>query len=131
MGRTLHGQLTVPLGVDPASAPLVVEPHGGPQCSDDSSIDGFAQYFATNGYAFFRPDPRGSDGYGDWSYKAIVGNWGEGPAADDLAGVDAAWRAASVTKTNSTSKAVRTAAILRRGLRRTITASKPRSPKFR
>jgi dipeptidyl aminopeptidase/acylaminoacyl peptidase len=88
-GRTLHGQLTLPLGVDPASAPLVVEPHGGPQCSDDSSLDGFAQYFATNGYAFFRPDPRGSDGYGDWSYKAIVGNWGEGPGADDLAGVDA------------------------------------------
>ena len=88
-GRTLHGQLTVPLGVDPASAPLVVEPHGGPQCADDFAFNGFAQYFATNGYAFFRPDPRGGDGYGDWSYKAIVGNWGEGPAADDLAGVDA------------------------------------------
>ncbi len=88
-GRTLHGQLTIPLGVDPAAVPLVVEPHGGPQCADDFSLSPFAQYLATNGYAYFRPDPRGSDGYGDWSYKAIVGNWGEGPAGDDLAGVDA------------------------------------------
>ncbi|HEX8109852.1 MAG TPA: prolyl oligopeptidase family serine peptidase [Kofleriaceae bacterium] len=39
--------------------------------------------------AYFRPDPRGSDGYGDWSYKAIVGNSGDGPMVDDLAGVDA------------------------------------------
>jgi len=36
-----------------------------------------------------RPDPPGSDGYGDWSYKAIVGNWGPVPMAADLAGVDA------------------------------------------
>ena len=88
-GRTIHGQLTTPAGVAPGNAPLIVEPHGGPQCADDSSPSFFAQYFATNGYAYFRPDPRGSDGYGDWSYKAIVGEWGAGPMADDLAGVDA------------------------------------------
>jgi dipeptidyl aminopeptidase/acylaminoacyl peptidase len=80
---------TLPTGVDPRTAPLVVEPHGGPQCANDSSFQGFGQYVATNGLAYFRPDPRGSDGYGDWSYKAIVGNQGEGPMADDLAGVDA------------------------------------------
>lgn len=88
-GHTLHGQLTMPVGVDLAHVPLVVEPHGGPQCADDFSFSTTAQYLATNGYAYFRPDPRGSDGYGDWSYKAIVGNWGPGPMADDLAGVDA------------------------------------------
>jgi acylaminoacyl-peptidase len=88
-GHALHGQLTVPAITDPSSAPLVVEPHGGPQCADDSSFSGFAQYLASNGYAYFRPDPRGSDGYGDWSYKAIVGDWGAGPMSDDLAGVDA------------------------------------------
>lgn len=91
-GRTIHGQLTTPLGVNAADAPLVVEPHGGPQCADDSSPSFIAEYFATNGYAFFRPDPRGSDGYGDWSYKAVVGDWGNGPMTDDLSGVEAVLR---------------------------------------
>lgn len=91
-GRTLHGQLTMPIGVSFSEAPLVVEPHGGPQCADDSSLSLTAQYFATNGYAYFRPDPRGSDGYGDWSYKAIVGNWGDAPMDDDLSGVNAVLR---------------------------------------
>jgi dipeptidyl aminopeptidase/acylaminoacyl peptidase len=91
-GRTIHGQLTTPLGAAAAQAPLVVEPHGGPQCADDSSLSIVAQYFATNGYAYFRPDPRGSDGYGDWSYKAVVGDWGDGPMKDDLAGIDAVLR---------------------------------------
>jgi dipeptidyl aminopeptidase/acylaminoacyl peptidase len=87
-GHTLHGQLTLPRG-NLRDAPLVVEPHGGPQCADELAFNGFAQYLADYGYAYFRPDPRGSDGYGDWSYKAIVGNWGEGPGADVQAGVDA------------------------------------------
>lgn len=88
-GRALHGQLTLPNAGHAADAPLLVEPHGGPQCADDASFSGLAQFLASNGYAYFRPDPRGSDGYGDWSYKAIVGNWGEGPMADDMAGIDA------------------------------------------
>ncbi len=88
-GRTLHGQLTVPAAANLANVPLIVEPHGGPQCADDSEFNSLAQLLASEGYAYFRPDPRGSDGYGDWSYKAIVGDWGEGPMADDMAGVDA------------------------------------------
>jgi dipeptidyl aminopeptidase/acylaminoacyl peptidase len=87
-GHVLHGQLTVPDAVNLHDVPLVVEPHGGPQCADDASFSPLAQFLASNGYAYFRPDPRGSDGYGDWSYKAIVGNFGEGPMSDDMAGVD-------------------------------------------
>ncbi|MGA8534843.1 MAG: S9 family peptidase [Candidatus Tumulicola sp.] len=87
-GHLLHGQLTLPAG-DLSRAPVVVEPHGGPQCADDSSFSPFAQYLATNGYAYFRPDPRGSDGYGDWSYKDIVLDWGAGPMHDLLTGTDA------------------------------------------
>lgn len=85
-GHTLGGQLTLP--ANPKGAPVIVEPHGGPQCSDDNEFDALAQYFATNGYVYFRPNPAGSDGYGDWSYKAIVGNWGERPMSDDMTGVD-------------------------------------------
>lgn len=86
-GHTLHGLLTIP--ASSGSAPLIVEPHGGPQCATPIGFDPVAQYLASNGYAYFRPDPPGSDGYGDWSYKAIVGNWGPLPMAADLAGVDA------------------------------------------
>lgn len=87
-GDTIHGQLHVPSG-DARGAAMIVELHGGPQCADDSSFSGFGQFLASHGVAYFRPDPRGSDGYGDWSYKAIVGNNGAGPMADVLAGVDA------------------------------------------
>ncbi len=86
-GHTLHGQLTLPASA--SSAPLIVEPHGGPQCADDAQLSSFGQYLASNGYAYFRPDPPGSDGYGDWSYKAIVGDWGPGSMAADMAGVEA------------------------------------------
>ncbi len=89
-GHTLHGQLTLPSnGASLRTAPVVVEPHGGPQCADDAAFDGFAQYLASYGYVYFRPDPPGSDGYGDWSYKAIVENWGAVPMAADFAGLDA------------------------------------------
>ncbi len=89
-GHELHGQLTLPdNGEATRTAPVVVEPHGGPQCADDFSFNGFAQYLASNGYVYFRPDPPGSDGYGDWSYKAIVRDWGDVPMAADMRGVDA------------------------------------------
>jgi len=86
-GHTLNGQLALP--ANPRGAPVIVNPHGGPQCADDNSFDPFSQYFATNGYVFFRPNPRGSDGYGDWSYKAIVNDWGAIPMFDVMAGLDA------------------------------------------
>jgi dipeptidyl aminopeptidase/acylaminoacyl peptidase len=91
--HTLHGLLTLPTSGAAPSPPLVVEPHGGPQCADQIGFDGIAQYLASNGYAYFRPDPPGSDGYGDWSYKAIVGNWGSLPMNADFAGVDALFSA--------------------------------------
>ena len=88
-GHRLHGQLTLPSPATASSAPLIVEPHGGPQCATPIGFDGIGQYLGSNGYAWFRPDPPGSDGYGDWSYKAIVGNWGPLPMSADLEGVDA------------------------------------------
>jgi dipeptidyl aminopeptidase/acylaminoacyl peptidase len=92
-GHTLIGQFTQAAGVKP---PLLIELHGGPQCADSSAFNPSAQYFATNGYSYFRPSPRGSDGYGDWSFKAIVNDWGPGPMADILGGIDAVAAAHSV-----------------------------------
>lgn len=85
-GRVLVGQLTESAA---RSSALLTELHGGPQCADDSSFNAPVQYFATNGYEYFRPSVRGSDGYGDWSYKAIVNEWGAGPMDDAMRGVDA------------------------------------------
>jgi len=91
-GHMLHGLLTLPSTGAPAAAPLIVEPHGGPQCADPAGFTPIAQYLASHGYAYFRPDPPGSDGYGDWSYKAIVNNWGDVPMSADLAGIDTVLR---------------------------------------
>ncbi len=85
-GHTLIGQFTHAADRKP---PLLIELHGGPQCADTSAFNPVAQYFATNGYSYFRPSPRGSDGYGDWSYKAIVNDWGPGPMSDVMGGIDA------------------------------------------
>jgi dipeptidyl aminopeptidase/acylaminoacyl peptidase len=92
-GRKLHGLLTIPPRLPASTAPLIVEPHGGPQCAEAIGFNGIAQYLASRGYAYFRPDPPGSDGYGDWSYKAIVGNWGDVPMRADMDGVDALFAA--------------------------------------
>jgi dipeptidyl aminopeptidase/acylaminoacyl peptidase len=92
-GHTLIGQFTQAANPKP---PLLIELHGGPQCADTSAFSPFAQYFATNGYSYFRPSPRGSDGYGDWSYKAIINDWGPGPMADVMAGIDAVAAAQSI-----------------------------------
>jgi dipeptidyl aminopeptidase/acylaminoacyl peptidase len=92
-GHTLVGQYTQTSNARP---PLLIELHGGPQCADTSAFSALAQYFATSGYSYFRPSPRGSDGYGDWSYKAIFNNWGRGPMADIMAGIDAITAAQSV-----------------------------------
>jgi dipeptidyl aminopeptidase/acylaminoacyl peptidase len=87
-GHDLVAQLTQPR--TSGKMPMIVELHGGPQCSDDIGFSPAAQWFATNGYAFLRPNPRGSDGYGAWSYKAIVNDWGDGPLGDVRATVDSA-----------------------------------------
>ncbi|MBV9646002.1 MAG: S9 family peptidase [Candidatus Eremiobacteraeota bacterium] len=91
-GHRLVGQLTATTD----ERALLTEPHGGPQCADDSSFAPYAQVFAQNGYGYFRPSVRGSDGYGDWSYKAIVNDFGPGPLTDLLSGVDAALAATRV-----------------------------------
>jgi dipeptidyl aminopeptidase/acylaminoacyl peptidase len=93
-GHPLVGQFTSAENAN--KAPLLIELHGGPQCADSSAFSPFAQYFATNGYGYFRPSPRGSDGYGDWSYKAVVNDWGPGPMADVMAGIDAVARTQSI-----------------------------------
>ncbi len=85
--------------VQPRAQALLTEPHGVRQCVDDfrRSTCNTSRRTATR----FRPSVRGSDGYGDWSYKAIVGDFGAGPLTDLLAG--AAVAAAAVVTPADTS----------------------------
>jgi dipeptidyl aminopeptidase/acylaminoacyl peptidase len=85
-GRDIQGWL-LPAG--PGAPPLVVQIHGGPH-----TLYGWApmwefQLLAAAGIGVFCCNPRGSEGYGQAFNDANHRDWGPGPTADVLAGVDA------------------------------------------
>src|SRR5690606_12942613 len=63
--------------------PLILMPHGGPEVRDVFMYDRDTQFLATRGYAVFRPNFRGSSGYGRAFAEAGYGEWG-GRMQDDL-----------------------------------------------
>ena len=70
--------------------PLVLEIHGGPH-----TLYGWApmlefQVLAGAGISVLASNPRGSEGYGEVFNRANLGDWGDGPMADVMAGVDQA-----------------------------------------
>lgn len=71
--------------------PLVVIPHGGPYGSSLNSYGPapIPNVFCAAGYACLMPNFRGSTGYGAEFLLRIVRDWGDGPLADCMAGVDA------------------------------------------
>lgn len=69
--------------------PLLVVPHGGPRSHITAAFDGHAAFFVSQGYLVFKPNFRGSTGYGDLFSRANVANWGEGPHRDMISGVEA------------------------------------------
>ncbi|MCK0068943.1 S9 family peptidase [Kordiimonas laminariae] len=83
-GMTQHGYVTLPRGVDPASVPLVVFPHGGPWARDYGAYKGQAAFLANRGYAVFEPAFRASRGYG---YKYLISanrDFGKGRVHQDI-----------------------------------------------
>lgn len=82
-GVTLHGYLTLPLGGDGRSLPLIVNPHGGPVGVQDAlSWNPEAQYFASHGYAWLQVNYRGSAGYGLQFQKLGYRHWGSTMQSD-------------------------------------------------
>lgn len=73
----------------PAPRPLVVRPHGGPRLHSQAFFDPQIAYLASRGFLVLQPNFRGSTGYGDAFTRSNVGDWGDGPLEDSLAGVDA------------------------------------------
>ena len=68
--------------------PLMVIPHGGPDAvvMDDFHWEG--QYFADQGYVVYRPNFRGSIGYGREIYAGNRGQFGKKDFEDIMSGVD-------------------------------------------
>ena len=95
-GTPVEGLLTYPVGYeDGARVPLILNVHGGPAGVFSQSFTGapsiyMIQYFAQEGFAVLRPNPRGSTGYGKEFRYANYMDWGYGDLSDLLAGVDCA-----------------------------------------
>ncbi|MDR2180087.1 MAG: S9 family peptidase [Synergistaceae bacterium] len=81
-GLTVHGYLTLPLGVEPKGLPLVVIPHGGPSARDTWGFDSEAQFLANRGAAVLQVNFRGSTGYGKAFWEAGFKQWGKGMQND-------------------------------------------------
>jgi dipeptidyl aminopeptidase/acylaminoacyl peptidase len=76
-GLALQGVLTLPPGkAEAKNLPVVILPHGGPEGHDSPHFDWLAQAFASQGYAVFQPNFRGSDGGSTALRDAGWGEWG-------------------------------------------------------
>lgn len=82
-GLTLHGYLTLPIGVGRESLPMVLNVHGGPWHRDVWGYDPESQWLANRGYAVLQVNFRGSTGYGKEFLNAGDREWG-GRMHDDL-----------------------------------------------
>jgi len=82
-GITIHGYLTVPVGVESKGLPMVLNVHGGPWGRDVWGFDPEAQWLANRGYAVLQINFRGSTGYGKTFVNAGDREWA-GKMHDDL-----------------------------------------------
>ncbi len=82
-GLTIHGYLTLPVGVAPKNLPTVLLVHGGPWARDSWGFNPNAQWLANRGYACLQVNYRGSTGYGKGFINAGNRQWGKS-MHDDL-----------------------------------------------
>jgi dipeptidyl aminopeptidase/acylaminoacyl peptidase len=80
-GTEIGGLLYEPDGED---LPGVVQVHGGPHWQSMRRFNTVVQFLATQGYAVFRPNYRGSIGRGREFKHAVRGDWG-GAEQEDIA----------------------------------------------
>ncbi len=87
-GRAVQGWLLLPIAKrESERAPLVVWVHGGPASVVTNDFDTQVMLMVTQGYAVFRPNPRGSFGQGEAFTRANVKDFGRGDLRDILAGL--------------------------------------------
>ncbi len=88
-GLKIPAYITLPPGKTLKDGPfsLVAMPHGGPQARDNASFDFWAQYIAAHNVAVFKPNFRGSDGYGYDFVKKGHGEFGGKMLDDTIDGI--------------------------------------------
>jgi dipeptidyl aminopeptidase/acylaminoacyl peptidase len=74
-GTAIEGYLTLPKGVDKPIA-TILHPHGGPGAREMDGFDYWTSFFSNQGYAVFRPNFRGSSGYGYKFAQSQMKGWG-------------------------------------------------------
>ena len=74
-GLTIHGYLTLPVGVEPRNLPTVLFVHGGPWARDTWGYSSWVQWLANRGYAVLQVNFRGSTGYGKSFLNAGNRQW--------------------------------------------------------
>ncbi|HXV59119.1 MAG TPA: S9 family peptidase [Vicinamibacteria bacterium] len=91
-GETVEGLLYYPLDYREGTRyPLVVQTHGGPAASDKFGFgrwSSYVQVLAAKGYFVFKPNYRGSTGYGDAFLRDMVGHYFRQAHLDVMTGVD-------------------------------------------
>jgi dipeptidyl aminopeptidase/acylaminoacyl peptidase len=94
---TVQGWLLVPNHAD-GRLPMVTMVHGGPSAATTPNFTSqdLSSMLLQNGYAVFKPNPRGSFGQGERFTQANVRDFGHGDLRDILTGIDAAARAAPI-----------------------------------
>ncbi len=76
-GLTIHGYLSLPLGVPAKNLPLVLNVHGGPWHRDQWGFNRECQWLVNRGYAVLQLNFRGSTGYGKAFLNAGNREWGQ------------------------------------------------------
>lgn len=84
---TIHGYLTLPVGVKARNLPVVVNPHGGPWARDYWGFNPEVQFLANRGYAVLQMNFRGSTGYGKNFVNISFKQWGRTMQNDITDGV--------------------------------------------
>ncbi|MGO4892223.1 alpha/beta hydrolase family protein [Flavobacterium sp. W21_SRS_FM6] len=74
-GTKIEGYLTLPKNTEGPIA-TILHPHGGPGAREYDGFDYWTSYFADRGYAVFRPNFRGSTGYGRQFAESQMQAWG-------------------------------------------------------
>ncbi len=91
-GVMVEGLLFYPLDfVEGTRYPLIVQTHGGPAASDKFQFgysSNYIQVLTAHGYFVFKPNYRGSTGYGDDFLRNMVGHYFDQAHKDVMTGVD-------------------------------------------
>ena len=87
-GLTIHGYLTLPVGIEAKNLPTVLFVHGGPWVRDMWGLTPPVQWLANRGYAVLQVNYRGSTGYGKDFVNAGNRQWGKAMHDDLIDAVD-------------------------------------------